>query len=80
MVIKVKEKELQLNNSEVKSAKHVVAGFIDKVKSISKDGLSPTYYFTFLIVMHTLSQELINEIDAETLEIIMNRLKKQSRT
>ena len=76
MVIKVKEKELQLNNSEVKSAKRVVAGFIDKVKTISKDELSPTYYFTFLIVMHMLSQELINEMDAETLEIIMNRLKK----
>lgn len=76
MKITIKDKEIQLNNREVRSAKRLVSNFLDSVRSASKEKLCPTYYFTLLIIMHTMSQSLINEIDADTFQDIMSKLSR----
>jgi len=77
MIITIKDTELHLNNNEVRSAKLLITNFINKIRDASEQNLNPTYYFTALIIMHTLSQSLINDIDVETMKIIIDILQKK---
>ena len=74
MQINIKGKEINLNKREVASCKRIISEFIDNVKGASKDGLRPTYYFTFLIIMHVLSQQLLEDLDDDSLNLIFNKL------
>lgn len=74
MRLTIKNKEIKLNKREVRSAKKIISNFLDKIKNSSRDNLCPTYYFTMLIVMHTMSQSLLNELNADTLRDIMEKL------
>lgn len=76
MRIKINEKEIVLNNREVKSAKYILSQFLNKIQDEARRNEQPTYYFTMLIVMQLMSQELIDEIDPEHLEYIMNSISK----
>ncbi len=74
MIMHFKNTELKLNPREVKSAKKAVSQFLNHIKEITENELAPTYYYTLLIVMHIMSQELLNDFDEETLAGIFNRL------
>lgn len=74
MQINIKGNELKLNKREVSSCKRIISEFIDNVKSSSKNGLRPTYYFTFLIILHVMSQQLLEDLDDESLNLIFNKL------
>lgn len=76
MKLTIKGKELKLNNQEVKSAKKLVAGFMDKVRTSCRAEREPTYYFVVLLMMHIMSQDAIDNIDPESLEIIMNTFQE----
>ena len=78
--IEIMGRKLHLNKGEVNSCKKIICQFIDKVKDTAKTKVSPTYYFTFLIVMHHLSQELLSEMNEDSLEIVFNRLGKTEDT
>lgn len=74
MKIKILDSDIKLNRREVRSCKRLVSNFISKVRDASKDNLSPTYYFTLLIVMHTMSQKLLADMEPDALAKVMNRL------
>lgn len=74
MIVYFRNSSLKLNPREVRSTKRAVTNFINHVKKLSKNELAPTYYFTLLMMMHIMSQELLNDMDEETLAYIMNRL------
>ena len=65
---------LHLRPSEVESCKKIVCELIDNVRDAAADSLSPTYYFTLLIVMHYLSQDLLSDMEDKSLNIIFNHL------
>lgn len=75
MKLTVNNIQMEFNDREVKSCKRVVSNFIDMVRESADNNLSPTYYFTFLLIMHLMSQSLIDEFDAKTMASIINRLK-----
>ena len=76
MIVKIRDKELHLNPIDVKASKKLISNFLDSAKEASHERMNPTFYFTLLIVMHMLSQDLLNEIDPSTLETIYAKLKK----
>lgn len=76
MRIRIKNKEILLNNAEVASAKKITTEFLEHVRKNSRENNQPTYYFTVLIVMNALSQELIEEMDIKNLEMLMNSIEQ----
>lgn len=76
MKITINNREITLNNQEVKSAKNMVSRFISNIKQESERSGQPTYLFTSLIIMHIMSEEMLDEIDAKTLEYLMNQIEE----
>lgn len=77
MRVTIKGKEIQLDNREVKSAKKITLEFIERVKAESEKSGQPTYYFTMLLIMHLLSQDLIDELGEKQLALIVNSLNEK---
>lgn len=77
MKIRIKGTTLKLNNREVASCKRVISSIIDKLQEKTDKNLSPTYFFTFLIIMHVMSQSILNEFDEKTLAEIMSKLRTE---
>ena len=67
---------IRLNPVEVRAAKKMLDKYILKVRDLSREKKLPTFFFTFLIVAQVITQELLNDIDPETLAIIMNTLNR----
>ncbi len=74
MIVDFKDSKIKLDPKEVASTKRVVSQFIDYVKSLSDKELAPTYYFTLLMMMHIMSQEMLDDFDEKTIKYIMERL------
>lgn len=74
MIMHFKDTDIKLNPREVKSAKKAISQFLAHIKELTENELAPTYYYTLLIMMHIMSQELLNDFDEETLASIFNRL------
>ena len=77
MRIQISGVEIQLDSQEVKSAKKMTLEYLNRIKIEAQAVGQPTYYFTTLIVMHLLSQELIDEMDSKSLEMILNRINNK---
>lgn len=80
MIMHFKNTELKLNPREVKSTKKAISQFLAHIKEITENELAPTYYYTLLIMMHIMSQELLDDFDEETLASIFNRLGAKDET
>lgn len=79
MRINVKGKELVLNNDDVKICRKHVGQVIQDVKDVCEENRAPAFFFTFLIIMHVLSAEMLNSMDAEVIESVVNRYNSQIR-
>lgn len=77
MIVKLKDIDIKLNNNEVKSAKRLVSQFLDSVKNVTEKEIAPTYWFTLLIMMHIMSQEMIDDFDTETIAMILDKLGRK---
>ncbi len=78
MIIRLKDTEIKLNDHEVKSTKRVISQFLDTVRNVSDKEVAPTYWFTLLIMMHIMSQEMLDDYDIETMALIMDKLGKDN--
>lgn len=76
MVIRVNGKNISLRNEEVKSCKKCVAKFLKNIRDLSEERSLPTYYFTTLVVMQAMSQELLSTYDPDSFAEIMNAFYK----
>jgi len=65
MKITINGKTVELSNKEVKICRNQVADVVKSVKNFSKETNSFTYYYTFLIMMHVMSQSLLNDFDSD---------------
>lgn len=72
MQIRVNNETIHLDTQEVRFCREQVARIIKSVKEASRRRRRASYYFTFLIVMHVMSQNLLNEIDPKDLQMIMD--------
>lgn len=77
MKIKINQREIPLDPTQVKAAKKVVLHFLDKEKKIENKHMNPTWYLTVLIVMHSLSGELLNSYSPDNLERIFSAFAKK---
>ncbi len=77
MIVYFRDAMIKLNPHDVRSTKKAVTNFINHANDLSKDQMNPTYYFTLLMMMHIMSQELLNDMDAQTLANIMNKLNAE---
>ena len=76
MIIHLKDTAIQLNPSEVRAAKKLISRFITSVSSASKRTGQISIYFTVLIIMHMMSQQLLETFDPKDLQEIMKKYQK----
>ena len=76
MIIHLKDTAIQLNPSEVRAAKKLISRFITSVSSASKRTRQISFYFTVLIIMHMMSQQLLETFDPKDLQEIMKKYQK----
>ena len=76
MIIHLKDTAIQLNPSEVRAAKKLISRFITSVSSASKRTGQIYFYFTVLIIMHIMSQQLLETFDPKDLQEIMKKYQK----
>ena len=74
MKVTINGKSVMLNRTEVQSAKKNASLILKKVEMLAQKYKLTTYYFTFLIVMHMMTQEVIDNMSPDNLAMIMNRL------
>ncbi|MCR5293427.1 MAG: hypothetical protein K6E28_11190 [Eubacterium sp.] len=77
MIIRLKDTEIKLNDMEVKSTKRLVSQFLDSVRNATEKEIAPTYWFTLLVMMHIMSQDMLDDYDIETIALIMDKLGRK---
>ena len=75
MKITIHGTSIPLNNKEVKAAKKIISKFLQNMKKMEEEYMRPSWYLTVLIVMHTLSRELLDSIDPESIQLIFKKFK-----
>lgn len=75
MKIEINGTMIHLNNREVASCKKIVSKFIDMVMKETDEKHAPTYFFTMLIIMHIMSQNILSEFDSKVLAEIIEKLR-----
>lgn len=68
MLIHIKDQMLQLKPEEVRTSKKLISRMLKTIENSSRKCRQWSFYLTFLIVMHMMSQSLLNEVDPETFE------------
>jgi len=74
MQLTINGQDVKLDKNEVKVCRSQVADMIGKVQKFSDSTNNPTYLFTFLIIMHLMSQSYLEDVDPEVLAQIMNQV------
>lgn len=72
--------KINLNTREVKAAKKIILKLLDNVKHSIEKKNNTSFYFTFLIVMNQMSQDLLKVYPAEKIKQMMKSIKKQENT
>ena len=76
MTYKINGKSIKLNRAEVKISRRILAKYLKRIEGSAKEHHLPTFFFTFLIVAHVMTQEALDNMDPENLAMIMNTLNK----
>lgn len=78
MKILIDNKQITLAGRDVKAAKKIVLHCLDSSRQHAEEKGADAFYYTLLIVMHTLSGELINQLTPDVLAKILNSADKNS--
>lgn len=71
MKIKINDREVILGPEEVKQSKKICTDFLKNIEDISNKHVQKSFYFTTLVVMHVLTQQLLDEMNPDTLSEYM---------
>lgn len=74
MTIKLGDENIRLNPYEVQLCRKQIAQYIQTVRKASSNRIS--YYFTFLIMMHVMSENLLDQMDPKELQQIMDTFQR----
>ncbi len=83
MQIKINDRNITLGRGEVKQARRICTQFLSSIEAIATKHAQKSFYFTTLVVMHVLTQQLLDEIDTETLSKymkIINEIRENPRS
>lgn len=72
MIVNIKENPVKLNKREQASCTRIITKIIERVRVKAAKNNSPTYYYTFIIVMHIVSGMLIDLSDPKVMAKIMD--------
>lgn len=72
MKILVMGKEYKLYGKDVDASKKMALDYFDKVRKLSVQHIAPKLYWTSIVVMHVVTNELLNSIDSESLAMLLN--------
>lgn len=72
MKIVVNDQTIELWDKEVSTAKKMATKCLDAVHKQTTEKKWPTLYFTFLLMIHLMSAELLENISPETMKQILN--------
>lgn len=78
MKIVIDNKQITLAKRDVKAAKQIVLHCLESSRKHAEEKGSNAFYYTLLVVMHTMSGELMNELTPEVLAMILNSADKNS--
>ena len=73
MRIRINGRNLKLNPADTAVCRRQVARIIQAVQDASVKRKRPSYYFTFLIMMHVMSEEFLQDIYPYTLQKLMDQ-------
>ena len=79
MKIIINNEELTLNKEDVKLCRDQLNKLFKSVEKTALDNNDLTYYFTFLIMAHVMSQNCISQYDPKVLKIIMDDLNNPAK-
>lgn len=74
MRLNVNGVEIKFDPDEVKATNRLVYEFLDSVRKVADENLAPTYWFTLLVSMHVISDQMLKDYDIENISMIMERL------
>lgn len=69
----VHKRSIKIDPGDARHAREQVAKILKSVRENAKGRQNLPYYFTFVIMMHLISGNILRELDPETLEAIMNK-------
>ena len=70
----IANREIAFNNKEVIVARKTINAFLDIIRKNSVKMNCPSMYFTYLVMMYKKSQEMLEAITPEALQVIMDLL------
>ena len=70
MYIVVGNRRIKLDSKETKAAKKIAANVLHQVRQTASEKKAPTFYLTFLIVMHIMTGDLIELLTPDSLKKI----------
>ena len=65
-------KEIKLVEADVKTSKKLIRDFLGQVKAQAEENELNTFYYTMLVVMYVMSNDLIDSLTPEVLATILN--------
>lgn len=71
MKIIIENTEVELSPRDVRIAKQIIGDFMLRVKKKSEEANAPLFYPTFLILMHMMSQDQINALTPQTIQLFL---------
>lgn len=72
MKIYVMGKDFKLNGKDVSTAKKMALEYFENIRKLSVQHIAPKLYWTSIVVMHVVTNELLNSIDPESLAMLLN--------
>lgn len=76
MKININNREVVLNSGELKHSKKICVDFLKNVEEVSEKHTQKSFYFTTLVVMHVLTQQLLDEMNPDTLSDYMKMINE----
>lgn len=78
MRIEFKGRTIKLLQRDVKNCRKNCALILKQIETVARDSNRYTYYLTFLIIMHMMTEDLLDEFDPAILEEVFKELNRRN--
>lgn len=72
MKVLLGDKEIRLVNEDVKMSKKLIREFLNAVQGKAEEKGFNTFYYTLIVVMYIMSNDLIDSLSPDVLAMILN--------
>lgn len=78
MRIKFKGRTIKLLPRDVENCRKNCALILKKIETVAHESNRYTYYLTFLIIMHMMTEDLLDQFDPAILEEVFKELNRRN--